>query len=212
LLDRSKQQASGCCTATTRCRDGAECTAGAVSAAQAGAADEASEDEDEPESHPPLNAQNIMRAIEEGRSLPPKQLTRKLLNVVGKQFPIIKERDDSDLTEQRGDHSPQDPMVSINSMAKRGWDLDDARDGTGAASTRVKQGKHPTCLPAMNLSPEDAALLDKWNPAALHEIMKEQNRYFEHGLHSSKRDVAPGLDPVQQAIITEARANDLFDA
>lgn len=155
-----------------------------------------------------------MRAIEEGRSLPPKQLTRKLLNVVGKQFPIIKERDDSDLTEQRGDHSPQDPMVSINCMAKRGWDLDDARDGTGAAATKIKQarGKHPTCLPAMNLSPEDAVLLDKWNPAALHEIIKEQNRYFEHGLHSSKRDVAPGLDPVQQAIITEARANDLFDA
>jgi hypothetical protein len=140
--------------------------------------------------------------IEEGRSMCPQRLTRNPLNVLHKQFPVVKDRDNVGVTESPGF---QDPMLSIAGIALQGWGIHDEHG-------KIKRVSHPTGLPSMGLPTEDASLLGKWTPGALDEIMKEQSHYFESGLYGSKRDVARVLDPVYHGLATEERARELFEA
>ncbi len=141
-----------------------------------------------------------MTNVEEQSSLRPRRFTRKLLDVLGEQFPIGEDREEAE--PQRAD---QDPLMCIASIAKRGWDLNDIQ-GT---EQRVRL---QAALPTVGLPQEDAALLDRWSPLALQEVMREQTSHFEHGVHGCKRDVARTLDPVQRGMITEVRLTQLFEA
>lgn len=128
-------------------------------------------------------------------------LARELLHILG-DFPVHSGRSDNGTTESRG---LQEPLWFIGGLAKRGWDLH-SLDGNG------KRIRHPTALPSATLPSEDARLLSKWTPQALQKILLEQSRYYEHGLLSSKCDVADALDPIHHGLITDERARELFQA
>ena len=128
-------------------------------------------------------------------------LARELLHILG-DFPVQSGRSDNGTTESRG---LQEPLWFIGGLAKRGWDLH-SLDGNG------KRIRHPTALPSATLPSEDARLLSKWTPQALQKILLEQSRYYEHGLLSSKCDVADALDPIHHGLITDERARELFQA
>ena len=148
----------------------------------------------------PLDPANLMTSVEGGSSVHPRRLTRRLLNVLGQQFPIGKDRDEAEFQRIHGD-----PLMSIASIAKRGWDLNEP-EGRG------KRARRHAALPTVDLPPEDATLLDRWTPLALQDITREQTLRYEHGVHGAKRDVARALDPVQRGMISEARVNELFGA
>ena len=166
---------------------------------------------DEPEaydggtsSYTSLSPELLVRAIEDGRNELPRHL-------YGAQFPSVSGGDAGNLS--RGAHTPQHPQASIASMAKRGWEIDDdAGPAALALTSAAKRVKLPSQLPAVELPDGDRERAEQWTAGALQGILKEQSKYFEHGLHGSKRDVAPGLDPIQQGLLSESRAHQLLDA
>jgi hypothetical protein len=150
----------------------------------------------------PLNPERLAMSMEQDSSAYSRRLAETLLKVAEEQFSLCKDPTEASASETRGF---QGPMLSIAGIAKRGWNLSDS-------SEHRKSQRHQTALSTAGLPPEDVALLEKWTSVALQDIIKEQNRFYEHGLHRSKRDVAPGLDPLQLDLLTEARAKTLFDA
>ncbi|RFU31591.1 hypothetical protein B7463_g4710, partial [Scytalidium lignicola] len=158
-------------------------------------------------SHPsgmitPLDPHNLMMGIEEGRSMCPQKLTQNLLNVLHRQFPIVKDRGDVNIIEPP---AFPDPMSSLAGFALQGWGIYDEHG-------KDKRVSYLTELPSAALPAEDASLLSKWTDEALEEVIKEQNCYFEAGLYGSKRDVAWVLDPIYHELVTEERARGLFEA
>ena len=154
----------------------------------------------------PLDPHNLMLAIDEDSSVLPRRLTRKLIANLGQQFPIGKDGEEPRSEESVTDTGFEDPLPSIANIAKRGWELPEDQAGSSRKSRR------PVSLSDIPLPAEDAALLAYWSSNQLQDIIKEQTGYFEHGLHMSKRDVAEGLNPIQQGLISETRALELFEA
>lgn len=130
-----------------------------------------------------------------------RTLARHLLHILG-EFPVEGGGKEDGNTEPRGF---QEPLWLIGGLAQRGWDVHNIHGNR-------KKPKQPTALPSTHLPEEDSRLLSKWTPQALREILREQSRYFEHGLLSSKCDVAQALDPIQHGLVTDERANELFQA
>lgn len=128
-------------------------------------------------------------------------LARKLLNILG-EFPVEDNRRDDVSPESKGF---QDPLWSVAGLAKRDWDLDEKPGNR-------KRVRHPATLKATSLSADEARLLRKWTPSALQEIEREQFQYFEHGIFGSKCDVSHALDPIHHGLVTEKRAEELFQA
>ncbi|KAJ0426797.1 hypothetical protein BJY00DRAFT_306793 [Aspergillus carlsbadensis] len=151
----------------------------------------------------PLDPHNLMESLDQDLRGNSSQVTRKLMRFLGEQFPVgheKKERDDPD----DAPSGTQDPLPSILKIAQQGWVVDE--QGTGKRERRA-----PT-LPTAELLPEDAELLARWTPSALQGVVSETTRYFEYGLRGPKRDVARDLDPLQRGMISEQRAQELFDA
>jgi len=149
----------------------------------------------------PADPHNLMTLIENGRQVNPAKLTRKLLNSMGQQFPIGKCRDKT--LDPREARDYPHPMVSIASLAKRGWNLHHVPG---------KRQREVPGLPVVQLPPEDAELLRRWTPSALQDVIRDRTLYFEHGIHGSKRDAAPSLDPVHRGLISEHGAQELVEA
>lgn len=152
-----------------------------------------------------LDPQNMNLDIDEIRLFRPSRLTRKRLNVLGNHLPVVQDREESNPTESPNAQNPHLPQASIINMARRGWELDEAHDSDNNA-----RSQYPIALPALDLPMDDAALLQRWSPTALQRIMREQHRYFEHGLRG--RNEMSLLDPIQQGLITEARSRKLYEA
>ncbi|KAF2014440.1 hypothetical protein BU24DRAFT_451484 [Aaosphaeria arxii CBS 175.79] len=150
----------------------------------------------------PLDPHNLMKSLDEISSRKSKQLTRRLLHLLGEQFPVCESKEVEVSSEGQG--SFQDLLPSITKIAKQGWNLDGGSDS--------RRSKRPAVLSVADLPSEDARLLDLWTPAALQEMVSETTRYFEYGLQGSKRDVARDLDPLQRSMISFDRAHELFTA
>ena len=143
--------------------------------------------------------------------LPPRRphITRKLLELVEKHFPVNRDRDlnfvtagsDPDLTGtlQDQERGYQNPLLFLAEAARRGW------NAKGKAKEKVTLP--PSVLP---LPVDDAELFDNWQSKELKRVIKDQQRFFHHGIHGSKRDLAPDLDAVQRGILSEAIVPTLF--
>ncbi|KAJ4252334.1 hypothetical protein NW762_010932 [Fusarium torreyae] len=147
----------------------------------------------------PWNPRSPVMSMEREKSHR-QTMTRKLRQILG-EFPVEDHEDDNILSEVRF----QDPLWLIAGLAKRGWDLQGNQNGT-------KIPTHQARLTSAGLAPEESSLLKKWTPQALQEIKKEQHRYFKHGLHGSRSDVAQDLDPIEHGLVSEKRAVELFQA
>lgn len=151
------------------------------------------------ESNSPWNPCNIALNINQSHTVQLPTLKHKLLQILG-QFPI--EDNANDIESRSSEPQDSDPAMLVASLAKAGCDLDDAREHSTT---------NRSALPDIStLSPEEVELFKKWTPKALQDIRREQTRYYEHGLLSSKCDVAPELDPINQSLVTEYKAKRLF--
>ena len=140
---------------------------------------------------------------------PPRgpQLTRKLLDLVEKDFPIRRETRDVDgygenasPYQYREKRQLQNPLLFLAECARQDW---------GAKSSLLGNVRVPE--PISTLPPEDVALLDMWAPTDVRMIMKDQHRYFEYGLFASKRDVGRDLDPVIRGVVKQEEVDVFFD-
>ncbi|WVW82922.1 hypothetical protein I302_104936 [Kwoniella bestiolae CBS 10118] len=93
------------------------------------------------------------------------------------------------------------PLLFLAECARRGWD---SADDSEWRDTMVV----PT--PSTNIPLEDAIRLGRWSKENLGKIIADQRKYFQHGLHGTKRDVSIGLDPVYQNVIKEDQVGTLF--
>lgn len=154
----------------------------------------------QPGSSSPWNLCNIALNIDQSDTVQLPTLKHKLLQILGK-FPV--EDNANDIETRSSDPQDADPAMLVAGLAKAGCDLDDAREHSTP---------NRATLPEIStLSPEEIALFSKWTPKALQDIRSEQTRYYEHGLLSSKCDVAPELDPINQSLVNEDKAKQLFD-
>lgn len=151
----------------------------------------------------PLDPHNLTNGSTEHHPDHPRRLTRRLLDVLSKQFPIA--ADGSSPPSAPGVEGLQDPLLSIADMAKRGWDIQDSARPSPA-------GLPWQNLFTLDLPADDAVLLSKWSPNSIQEVIQEQTQYFADGLNMSKRDVADVLDPCHRKIISESRAEALLQA
>lgn len=152
------------------------------------------------ESNNPWNPCNIAFNINQSHTVHLPSLKHKLLQILG-QFPI--EDNANDIETRPSEPEDSDPAMLVAGLAKADCDLDDDREH--ATIDR-------SALPEIStLSPEEVELFKKWTPKALQDIRREQTRYYEHGLLSSKCDVAPELDPINKSLVTEDKAKQLFD-
>lgn len=152
------------------------------------------------ESNSAWNPCNIALNLDQSRAVQLPTLKHKLLQILG-QFPI--EDNANDIETRPSEPQDSDPAMLVAGLAKAGCDLDNAQEH----STNNR-----SALPEIStLSPEEVELFEKWTPKALQGIRREQTRYYEHGLLSSKCDVAPELDPINQSLVTEVKAKQLFD-
>ncbi|WWC60942.1 uncharacterized protein I303_103518 [Kwoniella dejecticola CBS 10117] len=119
-------------------------------------------------------------------------------------FPTGSERAVSE-TVPRADFSSgrdvHNPLLFLAECARRGWDT---ADGSEWRDTMVVPA------PTTNLPLEDAIRLGRWSKENLGKIISDQRKYFQLGLHGSKRDVSIGLDPVYQNVIKENQVEILF--
>ncbi|KAM5362281.1 hypothetical protein ACJZ2D_012636 [Fusarium nematophilum] len=150
----------------------------------------------------PLDPHNLMKSFDQDLHGNSSRFTRRLFRFLGEQFPVGHGRESHYVNETPGGF--HDLLPSITKIAKQGWALDE-RD-------KARRIRRVTSLPTTELLPEDARLLEHWTPQALQEVVSEMTRYFEYGLRGSKRDVARDLDPLQRGMITEPRAQELFEA
>lgn len=149
----------------------------------------------------PWNPLKIMTNGNEGTQKHRVTLARDLSQILG-EFPIDCRQTDERPAEPG---SFREPLWSIACLAKRDWKLESAHCDQRNTSRLPTLASSTTSLP-----PEDAHLLSKWTPQALKDILIEASRYFEHGLLSSKCDVAPALDPIHHGLISAERATELF--
>jgi hypothetical protein len=151
----------------------------------------------------PLDPHNLTGEADDAPNSHPRRLTRRLLEILSKQFPVA--ADGSSAPIRPTTEGFQDPLLSISEIAKRGWDIQD--------TSRPSPPGYPLqALQAVPLPEPDAHLLAQWSSTALQEVIQEQTQYFAHGLNMSKRDVADVLDPIHRGIITETRAGELLQA
>ncbi|KAL2785312.1 hypothetical protein BJX66DRAFT_343207 [Aspergillus keveii] len=143
-----------------------------------------------------------MESLEQDLRGNSSRVTRKLMRFLGEQFPVGREKERGNTDDPPSGN--QDPLPSILKIAQQGWAVDE--------HSAAKRDRRVTSLPAAELSTEDVDLLQKWTPGALQEVVGETTRYFEYGLGGSKRDVAKDLDPLQRGMISDQRAQELFDA
>ncbi|KAJ4177011.1 hypothetical protein NW755_014098 [Fusarium falciforme] len=149
-----------------------------------------------------MDPHNLMQNLDQDLQGNSRRLTRRILRLLGEQFPVGQGNDAAPAVEaSRGLH---DLLPSITNIAKQGWNLDER--GKAKRARRVAE------LPVAELPVEDSKLLEAWTPEALQETVSEVTRYFEYGLRGSKRDVARDLDPLQRGLITESKAQQLFQA
>lgn len=151
----------------------------------------------------PLDPHNLTSIPSDPQAEHPRRLTRRLLDVLSKQFPIA--ADGSSPPANTNSEGFQDPLLSIADMAKRGWDIQNSARPSPA-------GLPWSDLSSLELPSEDAELLAKWSPVTLQEVIQEQTHYFADGLNMSKRDVADVLDPIHRGIVDEERAQELVQA
>lgn len=149
----------------------------------------------------PWNPHNLIMDDERGLQKHRPTVARNLLHILG-EFPVEVGQSDEGTGESR---TLQDPLWLIAGLAERGWNLHSKHENQ--IGTR-----HPATLPRTSLPAQDASLLRKWTPQALQEVLKEQSRYHEYRLLSSKCDVAHALDPIHHGLLTNERAIELFQA
>ncbi|WWC89880.1 uncharacterized protein L201_004808 [Kwoniella dendrophila CBS 6074] len=129
---------------------------------------------------------------------------RTVQNMAG-TFPTGSERDGSSIP--RADFSTgrdvHNPLLFLAECARRGWDSSDHTDLSLPLSMVIPS-------PVTNLPLEDAIRLGRWSKDNLGKIITDQRRFFQHGLHGTKRDVSIGLDPVYQNVIKEEQVESLF--
>ena len=115
--------------------------------------------------------------------------------------------DDGPISAPEHDHLDENetPRPSIAQLAKHGWSVDDPERRFDAQDTI------PTAM-KNDLPPDDAALLERWSSDSMRRIIREQTRYVDYAAYSTKRDVGSGLDPVQQLVVSNHRAEELFTA
>ena len=90
-------------------------------------------------------------------------------------------------------------------MAQKGWDLN-------ACSPRGKPSNTIAQPPSLIIPPEDAQLLRQWSSPTLHGLLEEEAMYFQGGRHGTKRDLLHDLDPLEQGLLTDVRAEQLVSA
>ena len=132
----------------------------------------------------------------------PRRLSMQMF-VSSEELPVASNRDQamSDRSEE------EDPRPIIASLANKGWSVrDDGRPSAVPSMANILFDASPA-----QLSIEDWAMLAKWTPENLTKIVTEQTRYVDHANYTSKLDVGDNLDPIQQRMITDARAEELFD-
>ncbi|WVQ95842.1 hypothetical protein IAU59_002941 [Kwoniella sp. CBS 9459] len=133
-------------------------------------------------------------------------MTRSAVQTMAGSFPTGSERAISDPV-PRADFSTgkdvHNPLLFLAECARRGWDSADGSDSREHTTTPA---------PSTRLPIEDAIRLSRWSKENLSQIIADQRRYFEHGLHGVKRDVSIGLDPVYQNVIKEEQVTPLFDS
>jgi hypothetical protein len=132
------------------------------------------------------------------QSLSQKTLARKMLHILG-EFPVVHSPIDEKNHESKGF---EDPLWTLASLARHCWIFDNfSQNGKNV---------HSSSLPG-NLSPNDSEILRKWTPEMLKNVEMERSQYFQQGLYGSKCDVAHDLDPIQQGLVSEERAAELFE-
>ena len=151
-----------------------------------------------------------MRSIDHHHLARPLQLNRKLLSMMGDQFPVINERTHDctkheELPGLAADRPYRDPLMALVHVAQAGWRPDAGDQGESP-------GKAAPVLLCPGLPREEAARLAKWTRPALQQAIDDETTYFSIGLHGSKRDVGAGLDPGQRGLVSEHRIKQLFQA
>ncbi|WRT67709.1 uncharacterized protein IL334_004681 [Kwoniella shivajii] len=132
------------------------------------------------------------------------RMTRRTVQIMAGSFPTGSDRSLSEIV-PRADFSTgkdvHNPLLFLAECARRGWDASDA-----------SEWRDPMIVPApgSNLPLDDAIRLGRWSKENLGKIMADQRKYFQHGLHGTKRDVSIGLDPVYQNVIREEQVEELF--
>lgn len=129
-------------------------------------------------------------------------LERNLANIAG-EFPVERSRSDEQASDTTDEF--QEPMWLMAGLAERGWTL---QKSPNSARKDLTSG---TSALATALNDEEKWLSKKWTPQALHALEAEQSHYYRHGSLGSKCDVADELDPVQRGLISEERAEELFE-
>ncbi|WVF68285.1 hypothetical protein IAT40_003050 [Kwoniella sp. CBS 6097] len=133
-------------------------------------------------------------------------MTRSTVQKMAGSFPTGPERAISDSV-PHADFSTgrnvHNPLLFLAECARRGWDSAD-----GPESNDITTAPAPTA----SLPLEDAIRLGRWSKENLSQIIADQRKYFQHGLHGIKRDVSIGLDPVYQNVIKEEQVGPLFDS
>ena len=133
----------------------------------------------------------------------PRHLSMQLFPVSSEGLPVA-QNDDATLSDQSEE---EDPRPSIAHLANKGWSV---RDG-GSPYTAPSVVNIMFDTSHANLSIEDWAMLGKWTPETLTRIVIEQTRYVDYARHSSKLDVGESLDPIQQHMTSDTRAEELFE-
>nr|XP_019013685.1 uncharacterized protein I206_01756 [Kwoniella pini CBS 10737]OCF52466.1 hypothetical protein I206_01756 [Kwoniella pini CBS 10737] len=131
-------------------------------------------------------------------------MTRRTVQTMAGSFPIGSERAVSESVPGADFSSGRDvhnPLLFLAECARRGWDTADGSEW---------KDKMVVPAPITYLPLEDAIRLGRWSKENLGKIITDQRKYFQLGLHGSKRDVSVGLDPVYQHVIKEDQVDILF--
>lgn len=157
----------------------------------------------------PWNPQNLAIGPDGERTSRRNGLANTISHVLG-DFPVEEERKEAEKEREKQDTSEcrakglQEPLWFMAGLAKRGWAL---QEGKGKRKRAEPQRK---VLSSTSLPADEAQLLQKWTAEALEDVENQQKQYFQHGVYASKCDVAPALDPIHHGLVTEQRAQVLF--
>ncbi|OCF31718.1 hypothetical protein I316_06525 [Kwoniella heveanensis BCC8398] len=146
------------------------------------------------------------RNLEAAARPPRHSMTRSSVQTMAGSFPTGSERTIADPMPQADfstGRNVHNPLLFLAECARRGWD---SADG---AETRTASTTAPA--PSTTLPLEDAIRLGRWSSEKLSQIIADQRKYFQHGLHGIKRDVSIALDPVYQNVVKEDQVVTLFD-
>lgn len=149
-----------------------------------------------------------MNDIDRESALEARPLTRQVLRTLGERFPVGRDRYEA--------ASTAEVVIGVNNQKVPGAlqsIVATATDGVlpFGGETRPEQARETPRSSYESLHPDDLERLHKWNACALEQVINDQKRYYRYGLHGSKLDVAPSLDPAARCLLSEQRVPELFN-